>query len=300
MAQLSAFSPLGRSLRDARKGLLLTQCELARQCSLSVNTIRNIERGRGWLSTLATITQRLDYELRGRSLQQGEIGNALQILRKRHGISRRKLARMLSVSRTTLAALEAGQAGRFETLEAVGQALGAGLYFAALERSRSFYETTGNSSSFHGWHTPRELLDQLARALGSFDLDPCADPASHVQAHVKINAADDGLSLPWRGLVFCNPPYGSALKTWVAKCHSEAASGRACVVALIPARTDTKWWHNDIAGKADTFLLKGRLRFGDGENSAPFPSALAIWGADAPQIAAMKEQFPDAWHVPAG
>ena len=299
MAQLPAFSSLGHSLRDARKQRSFTQGELAVQCRVSANTIRNIERGRGRLSTLSVITNGLNLELRGRSLQKGDTGQALKQLRQRHGISRRKLAQILSMSRTTLAALEAGQAGRFVTLEAVGQMLGAGLHFTPRDAPRAFFQTAGNSSAFHGWHTPPELLVKLTNALGTFDLDPCASPKAHVRAHVQFTVDDDGLSQPWRGLVFCNPPYGPALKSWVAKCFAEGTNSYTCVVALIPARTDTRWWHDNIAGLADIFLLKGRLRFGDGKNSAPFPSVLAVWGASPVQINELKKQFSDAWFVAA-
>ena len=79
----------------------------------------------------------------------------------------------------------------------------------------------------------------------------------------------------------------------------EVHQGRAkSVVALIPSRTDTLWWHPHIARLAHVLILRGRLQFGDGGQSAPFPSALAVWGADAQAIAQLREAFPDAWFVP--
>ncbi len=85
---------------------------------------------------------------------------------------------------------------------------------------------------------------------------------------------------------------------WIAKAHHEVQQHHAfCVIALIPARTDTRSWHKDIAGVAHVFLLKGRLAFGQGKESAPFPSALVVWGGDDDVIVRLQQQFPSAWYV---
>jgi len=100
--------------------------------------------------------------------------------------------------------------------------------------------------------------------------------------------------------VFINPPYGRQLKAWVAKAKAEVLCGNArTVVALVPARTDTRYWHEHIAGDATVFFLRGRLRFGAAGAAAPFPSALALWGATAHQVAALEKSLPDAWVVTA-
>ena len=115
---------------------------------------------------------------------------------------------------------------------------------------------------------------------------------------MHYTAEDDGLSLPWHGVVFVNPPYGRELPRWVAKARAEVERKTArVVVALIPASTDTHYWHEHVAGKADVYFLRGRLRFGtNGQNqSAPFPSALAIWGADLATVEKLDAAFPDAW-----
>ena len=97
------------------------------------------------------------------------------------------------------------------------------------------------------------------------------------------------------GVVFVNPPYGRHLPAWIAKARAEVEHGNArVVIALIPARTDTSYWHQHRT-QADVYFLKGRLRFGDNSQSAPFPSALAIWGADAATLAKLDAAFPDAW-----
>lgn len=76
-------------------------------------------------------------------------------------------------------------------------------------------------------------------------------------------------------VVFCNPPYGRELPKWVKKCYDE--SRHADVVMLIPARTDTRWFHDYIYGKADIRFVKGRLKFNDGKQPAPFPSMIVIY-----------------------
>lgn len=129
------------------------------------------------------------------------------------------------------------------------------------------------SSKTHEWETPRETFDALNKEF-HFNLDPCAtkENAKIVPYFIK---EENGLSKSWRSKrVFCNPPYGREIEGWVAKC---ATGGAEIVVALLPARTDTHWFHDYIYKKAEIRFLKGRLKFGGSKNSAPFPSMLVIW-----------------------
>ena len=68
-------------------------------------------------------------------------------------------------------------------------------------------------------------------------------------------------------------------------------------MALIPARTDTAYWHEHVATQADVFFLRGRLKFGQGSQSAPFPSALAVWGGSVHILTALQQVLPDAWQA---
>ena len=180
---------------------------------------------------------------------------------------------------------------------------GAGLYLAPAGRRRAFYSHAGNSSTFpHGWATPPALLERLYAMFGRFDLDPCSptdDPRrAPVRARMYFTPEDDGLALAWHGRVFVNPPYGRGLAAWVAKARREFEEGRAGpVVLLIPSRTETSYWHEHVAGKAAVYFLRGRLRFGAGEQSAPFPSALAVWGAGPETLAALAAALPGAWRA---
>ena len=129
------------------------------------------------------------------------------------------------------------------------------------------------SSSTDLWSTPQDTFDDLNSKF-KFTLDPCA---THENAKCRkhFTKKEDGLSQSWDGeRVFMNPPYGKEIGKWVKKA-SEQKNG--FVVCLLPARTDTKWFHDFIYGKAEVQFLKGRLKFGGSKNSAPFPSMIAIF-----------------------
>lgn len=132
------------------------------------------------------------------------------------------------------------------------------------------------SSKSMEWATPREFFRKLDSQF-NFTLDPCAK--SHNALCSKyFTPDDDGLIQDWSGnKVFVNPPYGRGIGHWVKKSYEEGCKEGTTVVMLIPARTDTKYWH-DYAMKADEIrLIKGRLKFGGGKNSAPFPSAVVVF-----------------------
>ena len=125
------------------------------------------------------------------------------------------------------------------------------------------------------WSTPQELFDQLDAEF-HFDIDVCAtDENAKCQNYYTVK--DDGLLKPWVGTVWCNPPYGRAIGLWVRKASLAAASG-STVVMLLPARTDTKWFHDYVYGRAEIRFVRGRIKFGGSKNAAPFPSMIVIFG----------------------
>jgi phage N-6-adenine-methyltransferase len=131
------------------------------------------------------------------------------------------------------------------------------------------------SSATDEWETPQDLFDRLNK---EFDLtvDVCATKENTKLPHFYTKAMD-GLSYDWKnfgGRCWMNPPYGREIGKWVEKA---ATGGAAVVVALLPARTDTRWWHDFIQDKAEVRFIKGRLKFGGYKNSAPFPSAIVIF-----------------------
>jgi phage N-6-adenine-methyltransferase len=283
-----------------------TQGEIAALAGLSVPTVRLLERGGGDQASLVKMLAALGLSIEGRNLPRGEtLGHRLAALRKRRAFTQRGLAAALGIAPATVNRMENSEASSVATLSAALVFLGAGAYFAAADNSAAFYTHAGNSSVNHAWRTPPALLDRLYAALGApFDLDPCSPTADRrtapVRARVYFTADDDGLALPWSGKVFVNPPYGRVLRQWISKAQAEVTARRATlVVALVPARTETLWWHHHIAGAADAFMLRGRLSFGN-DTPAPFPSALILWGASPAQLAAMRREFPTAWCVGAG
>jgi site-specific DNA-methyltransferase (adenine-specific) len=124
------------------------------------------------------------------------------------------------------------------------------------------------------WETPQAVFDQLNSEF-QFTLDPCATPANAKCARF-FTAAEDGLKQRWGGAVFCNPPYGPALRHWMRKAFEESQLG-AIVVCLVPSRTDTRWWHDYVEGKAEVRFLRGRLYYGAGTGRAPFPSCVVVF-----------------------
>ncbi len=147
-------------------------------------------------------------------------------------------------------------------------------------------------SNSENWGTPDVLFNQISAVWGPFDLDAAADEdnakaswwyGSYLVAGER--QFTDGLTLPWLGRVFCNPPFNRAKKLyvgpWVKKAVEEAENGNAeLVVMLLPARTDTKWWQDLVMTKADeVYFVRGRVKFvQDGKtNSATFPSAIVIF-----------------------
>ncbi len=134
------------------------------------------------------------------------------------------------------------------------------------------------SSKTDQWETPQDFYDGLNAEFG-FTLDPCANENNH-KCEKYYTKETDGLSQSWDGeRVFCNPPYGREIGYWVKKCYLHGKSGNGIAVMLVPARTDTKWFHEYIYSKTNVEVrfLKGRLKFGRSKNSAPFPSMVVIF-----------------------
>lgn len=131
------------------------------------------------------------------------------------------------------------------------------------------------SSNKQDWTTPKELFEELDHEF-HFTLDPCS---THENALCEkhYTKEDNGLSKMWKDeIVFCNPPYNK-ITEWADKCAVEHVLNNATVVLLVPARTDTKWFHYSVVPFARSIrFIQGRLHFG-GADRAPFPSMLVIY-----------------------
>ena len=134
------------------------------------------------------------------------------------------------------------------------------------------------SSKSNEWETPQDFYEQLNRSF-SFTLDPCCSKTT-AKCENYFTAEDDGLKQDWEGhRVFMNPPYGRQISKWIENAHNEGNKVGTTVVCLIPARTDTKYWHKHCMKASEIYFVKGRLKFGgkDKNNSAPFPSAVVVF-----------------------
>jgi phage N-6-adenine-methyltransferase len=141
--------------------------------------------------------------------------------------------------------------------------------------------TATNRAVFSGvtceWATPQKLFDLFNEEF-HFSMDVCATKGN-AKCPVYYDKADDALRedqkwAPYR--CWMNPPYGPDLKRWMEKAFREAQKG-GLVVCLVPARTDTIWWHTYALQAKEIRFLKGRIRFGEGKGKATFPSCLVIF-----------------------
>lgn len=132
------------------------------------------------------------------------------------------------------------------------------------------------TSKTNEWTTPQSLFDDLDSTY-HFTLDPCStDENAKCAKHYTVK--ENGLDRDWSNdIVFMNPPYGRQIGAWMKKAYESSLNG-ATVVCLIPSRTDTTYWH-EYAMKGKITFLRGRVKFGDCKNSAPFPSAIVVFGA---------------------
>ena len=123
------------------------------------------------------------------------------------------------------------------------------------------------------WETPKDLFDAL-NAEFHFTVDVCANEQNR-KVRKFWTEEQDGLKQPWDSeVVWCNPPYGRSVEQWVKKAAERSAK---IAVLLLPARTDTRWFHEYIYQKAEVRFLKGRVRFVGAKYNAPFPCMIVIF-----------------------
>lgn len=135
------------------------------------------------------------------------------------------------------------------------------------------------SSKTDLWSTPQDFFDRL-NAVFRFETDVCALPGN-AKCPRYFTPETDGLAQDWIGTCWMNPPYGREIGKWVQKAYTSSRKNGATVVCLLPARVDTRWWHDYCAKAAEIHFVKGRLKFGDAANSAPFPCAVVVFGPSA-------------------
>ena len=133
------------------------------------------------------------------------------------------------------------------------------------------------SSAKCEWSTPQDLFDKINEWY-EFNLDVCALP-ENTKCKDYFTPEIDGLKQDWKDVCWMNPPYGREIGKWIKKAYEESKSEMVKgVVCLLPARTDTRWFH-DYCVKGEIEFIKGRLKFGGCKNNAPFPNMIVVFKA---------------------
>lgn len=133
------------------------------------------------------------------------------------------------------------------------------------------------TSNKEDWETPQDLFEKLNEEF-HFTLDAAANE-KNAKCAIYYTEKEDALKQNWNNeIIWCNPPYGKKIKSFVEKAfYTWLQYPKTTVVMLLPARTDTKWFHDYVYKRAEIRFLKGRLHFSNSKNAAPFPSMVAIW-----------------------
>lgn len=129
------------------------------------------------------------------------------------------------------------------------------------------------SSKTDMWATPQWFFDELDAEF-HFETDLCAT-AENAKCAKYFTPEQDALKQDWKGVCWMNPPYGRGLNKWVRKAYESAQKG-AVIVALLPARTHTAWWH-EYCMHGEYRFVRGRLKFGNAQHVAPFGSVVVIF-----------------------
>ncbi len=147
------------------------------------------------------------------------------------------------------------------------------------------------------WYTPGKIIERVEAVFGEIDLDPCSNSSERTTASVPAGAYwtkdDNGLTQPWHGKVYMDPPYGDEIPAWVERLVNAYTAGEIIEgIALLPARTDTAWFQPLF--DYPICFVRGRLKFSGAENSAPFPSAVVYVG---PDVALFEDWFHDIGRI---
>lgn len=279
---------LTKELRRARIEKGLSRTALACRIDCTEQGIKRLEAGTGTMPLLLRVMHELEFRIAG--LARGDALHE-QLLHRRVNLklSISEVARRSELSRATVSEIERGR-GSVRSVMKLLAALAPNARKREAVRAHWKKDYTGKSDDRF---TPPEFMSVVYQAFGEVDLDPCAHPASPVVAKRKIISSygGDGLRDPWEGrLVWLNPPFSALLK-WLRRADQQWRDGNAeTIVALVPARMDSAWFHDQLRHQADIYVLRGRLRFLTKEgrgNQAPFPLMVVMWGASSSQ----KERF---------
>ncbi len=284
------------ALVEARRSSGVSQSTLAARIGVPLQKIKRLERGVGSTETLAAVMTATDFRLTG--LAPGNtLGEKLRTTRLRRGWTLEKAASRARMSRTTLAGLERG-GGSVASLLRLLTVLAPKARRRAMERA---HWGEGDKADRDVRFTPPEFLAKVNDAFGAIDLDPCGHALSPVVAkrRILLEEGGDGFVDDWSGrLAFVNPPFSKTLR-WLKRAHQQWSCGNVgSIVCLVPARTDSRWFHETLTVGADIFLLLGRVRFADIRGKSqhtPFSLMLVAFGTSGEQRARWAEITEGYW-----
>lgn len=159
------------------------------------------------------------------------------------------------------------------------------------------------------WYTPQHILDRVYLVIGCPDIDPCCNrygPANVIARDYCRLPERDGLTEEWRGVVFLNPPYGREIGQWIDKAVAEYATGHTtALIALMPVKSDTRWWQKIMAKSPCWCAVRGRLNFTNPQvrpddtqrKRGTFASAIVLCSTDPETIRRFTDAFGDLGQI---
>ena len=285
-------------LQKVRKSKGLSRDQLAQTLDSSSQAVKRAESGQGSSQFIIRMMFALDFHLAG--LAKGRtLPDQLSATRLQLKMSQSELAKRASISRQTVREIEAGR-GTIASMLRILEVLGPNSR-PRQAAARPMWQYDPQASERDVKFTPPDFLAAVVRAFGPIDLDPCGHPKSHVKAHRRISIVEgqDGLVDAWSGdLAFVNPPFSALLK-WLRRAEAEWRAGHIKrVIALVPARLDSSYVHDELPEFARIYVLRGRLKFwteAGPSSAAPFGLMCVFMGVDDDQIAAFTNEVPGNW-----
>ncbi|MFD1035500.1 DNA N-6-adenine-methyltransferase [Sphingomonas hankookensis] len=284
------------ALIEARQSMGMSQRALATRIGVPALQIKRLERGVGSVATLTAVMAALDFRLTGIAPGK-DLAAQLRACRLRRGLTVVDVAARAKLSRTTVASLERG-GGTVASLLRLLKVVAPRARRRAQER---VYWSEGDKADRDVRFTPPEFLAKINDAFGAIDLDPCGHELSPVVAkrRILLEEGGDGFVDDWSGgFAFVNPPFSETL-LWLKRAHQQWSCGNVgSIVCLVPARTDSRWFHETLTVQADIFLLLGRVRFADirgRSQHTPFSLMLVAFGTSAQQRERWEEIAEGYW-----
>lgn len=284
------------ALIDARRSTGTTQSALAIRIGVPLQKIKRLERGVGSMETLSAVMAAVDFRITGIAPGK-DLAAQLRACRLRRRWTLEEVASRAKLSRTTVASLERGS-GSVASLLRLLAVLAPRARRRAKERA---FWGEGDKTDRDVRFTPPEFLAKIHDAFGDIDVDPCGHAQSPVAARHRIllEKGGNGLADDWSGgLAFVNPPFSQMLR-WLRRAHEQWTCGNIRrLVCLVPARTDSRWFHETLRADADIFFLQGRVRFLDlrgRSQHTPFALMLVALGVPSEQKARWSEITEGFW-----